>query len=414
MFNPFSKRETRAQTLQSIIDRHVAFSVKAIDLHRKVIAAAPDRLRAIIECFIFNNWVSYHILSEQLDATLPRDTDDATRSQLRHNIREAILAESGNRSLIAVETKVRIETSKYCGDDFLRYVSWQFDEYDSSVERHSTPPAIGAAFRLGAMCDLTDIAVSDFKALCVFRDESCFVYLALKAFTQKDIAAYLKCRKSPPIALQRSFKEAAPEQTPGQTFPSIGHKVNGVPWRLFGYVTAAAGCLSVVIVISFNLRSSATESPRPGPSPTPNASPTESPRPGPSPTPKYCVELPSGGFLNMRQGPGISFPVVQRLQNGVDEVILIGKPVTNGSTRWQKIDSRGVVGWVNADYLAPSDGGQHTKSTGVSGTATTTVGIYWEGRDVQVRGEKASIVQAKISEVDSLKDLVSRANGVLQ
>ena len=377
MFNPFSKRETRAQTLQSIIDRHVAFSVGAIDLHREVIAAAPDRFRAIIECFIFNNWVSYHILSEQFDDTLARDTDDATRSQLRHNIREAILTESANKSLIAVETKFGIETSKYCGDDFLRYVSWQFDEYDSSVERHSTPPAISAAYRLFALCDLSDLAVSDRKALCVLRNESCVLYAALKAFTQKDIAAYLKCRKSPPISLQRSVEEAAPEQTPRQTPPSVGHKVNGVRWRLFGYLTAAASCLSVVIVISSNLRSSPTESPRPGPSPTPNASPTESPRPGPSPTPnasptesprpgpsstpnakrdKHRVKVP--GFLNMRQGPGISFPVVQRLQNGVDGVTLIGNPVTNGSTRWQKIESRGVVGWVNADYLVPSRGGQ--------------------------------------------------------
>jgi hypothetical protein len=68
--------------------------------------------------------------------------------------------------------------------------------------------------------------------------------------------------------------------------------------------------------------------------------------------------------------------------------------------------------WENPEkYRALS---RKHKSTGVSGTATTTVGIYWEGRDVQVRGEKASIVQAKISEVDSLTDLVSRANGVLQ
>lgn len=44
--------------------------------------------------------------------------------------------------------------------------------------------------------------------------------------------------------------------------------------------------------------------PRPGPSPTPNAKP------------KYRVKVPSGGFLNMRQGPGISFPVVQRFCSG--------------------------------------------------------------------------------------------------
>jgi hypothetical protein len=121
----------------------------------------------------------------------------------------------------------------------------------------------------------------------------------------------------------------------------------------------------------------------------------------------------AGDFLNMRQGPAVSYPVVQRLQNDVDGVTLIGEPVTNGSTRWQQISSRGVVGWVNADYLAPSYGGQSTQSTIVP-QASASVSINWQGRVLQVRGDKASLVRAKISEVDSLMGLISRALGVLQ
>ena len=71
----------------------------------------------------------------------------------------------------------------------------------------------------------------------------------------------------------------------------------------------------------------------------------------------------AGDFLNMRQGPGISYPVIQRLQNGVDGVTLIGNPTGNGKTKWQKINSRGVVGWVNADYLTSSSDSQNTQST---------------------------------------------------
>ena len=59
-------------------------------------------------------------------------------------------------------------------------------------------------------------------------------------------------------------------------------------------------------------------------------------------------------FLNMRQGPGMNYRVIQRLQNGVDGVTLIDDPVRIGRTTWQKISSRGVVGWVNADYLTSS------------------------------------------------------------
>ena len=189
---------------------------------------------------------------------------------------------------------------------------------------------------------------------------------------------------APPIAPQRPSKEAAPGQTRGQTPPSVEPEV----LRLVGYVTAAVSCLFLVIVILYSLRSpsqtTATNS-----SQTPLAAPetesilngfrerasegstratsqassaTESPRPGPSPTPnlvngkldKYRVQVPSGGLVNMRQGPAVSFPVIQRLKDGVDSVTLIDKAVTNGSTTWQQIESGGVVGWVNADYLALS------------------------------------------------------------
>jgi hypothetical protein len=70
----------------------------------------------------------------------------------------------------------------------------------------------------------------------------------------------------------------------------------------------------------------------------------------------------AGDFLNMRQGPGISYPVIQRLQNGVDGVTLIGNPTGSGKKKWQKINSRGVVGWVNADYLTSSSDSQNTKA----------------------------------------------------
>jgi hypothetical protein len=59
-------------------------------------------------------------------------------------------------------------------------------------------------------------------------------------------------------------------------------------------------------------------------------------------------------FLNMREGPASTFPVNQRLQSGVNGIVLIGKPVFNGATKWQKVNSRDVIGWVNAYYLKES------------------------------------------------------------
>ena len=56
-------------------------------------------------------------------------------------------------------------------------------------------------------------------------------------------------------------------------------------------------------------------------------------------------------FLNMREGPASTYPINQRLQSGVNGIVLIGKPVFNGAIKWQQVNSRGVIGWVNACYL---------------------------------------------------------------
>jgi uncharacterized protein YgiM (DUF1202 family) len=65
-------------------------------------------------------------------------------------------------------------------------------------------------------------------------------------------------------------------------------------------------------------------------------------------------EIASCEFVNMRTGPAATYPVNQRLQKGVNGIVLLGGPVFNGPTKWQKINSRGVVGWVNANFLEES------------------------------------------------------------
>jgi hypothetical protein len=59
-------------------------------------------------------------------------------------------------------------------------------------------------------------------------------------------------------------------------------------------------------------------------------------------------------FLNMREGPASTYPINQRLQSGVNGIVLIGKPVFNGATKWQQVNSRDVIGWVNAYYIKES------------------------------------------------------------
>jgi uncharacterized protein YgiM (DUF1202 family) len=52
--------------------------------------------------------------------------------------------------------------------------------------------------------------------------------------------------------------------------------------------------------------------------------------------PHRMTGVMAGDFLNMREGPAVTYRVIERLENGVDGVVLIGEPIINGSTKWRK------------------------------------------------------------------------------
>jgi hypothetical protein len=62
-------------------------------------------------------------------------------------------------------------------------------------------------------------------------------------------------------------------------------------------------------------------------------------------------EITECDFAYLRTGPGTNFPHPWKLQRGVNGIVLLGDPVFNGPTKWQKVNSRGVVGWINANLL---------------------------------------------------------------
>jgi hypothetical protein len=73
--------------------------------------------------------------------------------------------------------------------------------------------------------------------------------------------------------------------------------------------------------------------------------------PTPAPQTYRVVNVREGDAVNIRQGPGSSYPVVARIPPGVRGIILGPRQVANGSTIWQEISVAGYVGWVNEVYL---------------------------------------------------------------
>lgn len=71
-----------------------------------------------------------------------------------------------------------------------------------------------------------------------------------------------------------------------------------------------------------------------------------------SPQDTYQVTgIPVNDYLNVREGAGLNFEVVTKLEPGERGIMLGTKRVTKDATTWQQITVHGQTGWVNAAYI---------------------------------------------------------------
>ncbi len=69
----------------------------------------------------------------------------------------------------------------------------------------------------------------------------------------------------------------------------------------------------------------------------------------------YVVRgVPSGEFLNLRAGAGVSNAVTGRIPANGQGVVSTGEETKVGSTVWAKVYWKGVGGWVSKSYLIPA------------------------------------------------------------
>lgn len=61
--------------------------------------------------------------------------------------------------------------------------------------------------------------------------------------------------------------------------------------------------------------------------------------------------IEKGDFLNVRTGPGMSFPTSIKLQNGHRGLRIESRPAMNGNTEWVKVSMKEGVGWIRSKYL---------------------------------------------------------------
>jgi uncharacterized protein YraI len=63
----------------------------------------------------------------------------------------------------------------------------------------------------------------------------------------------------------------------------------------------------------------------------------------------------TGDTLNIRSGPGPTFPVVAKLLNGDGGIQIRGESVMNGKDEWTPITFQGLKGWTRSKFLAAAE-----------------------------------------------------------
>ena len=63
------------------------------------------------------------------------------------------------------------------------------------------------------------------------------------------------------------------------------------------------------------------------------------------------IGIPKNDKLNMRSGPGASYPTIVALPYNACGIILIPETQVNGETTWQRIQYQDQTGWVNLEFL---------------------------------------------------------------
>lgn len=197
MFGFLKQRKPTQDPLIALIEKQTSFSVKGVAFHKNLIAASPNPETASVEAFIFNNWVSYYLISEELIASLSPSAPDQTKSDLRETIRIAIVSAARDLGLKQLEEQFSARATTCCGKPFYVHANLALLAYDDSVARHKTPSWHSAGIALHARCGIGEIAISDADYyMNHFLKETAEIFIGIEPHIRMDTKTYMKNRRN--------------------------------------------------------------------------------------------------------------------------------------------------------------------------------------------------------------------------
>jgi len=198
MFGLFKKREPdNNDMLAAVIERTTAFSVRLLEHHKMLLAATPDSktMKTLLEALLFNNWVSYYVISDELCAGLPTQATNDDRSSLRQGIRKAIITSAKSKAIPSVERQLGCSFDQLHGGDFIAYANRVFQDYDSSAERHQSPAWMSAGIKLACQCDLGGVAIAEIGKARELEEEAAQLFFIAEDLIRKDVREYVRNRR---------------------------------------------------------------------------------------------------------------------------------------------------------------------------------------------------------------------------
>jgi hypothetical protein len=189
-------RLSKADKLNALIKKQTIFSVKGLSLHQKLIAAAPEKNKAYFEAFLFNNWVSYHLIAREICASFP----EVDAKAIHDNVAQMLIISAQNKGVPDFEKLLFVKISDYCDNDFKGYAEQSFWAYDSSVSRHQSPAWYSAAIRLDVCADIPfpDAEHPDFdrkmEDMQEVQNEAAQIFIGLEERIREDVQDYVRTK----------------------------------------------------------------------------------------------------------------------------------------------------------------------------------------------------------------------------
>ena len=192
MFNFFKQQPPKPTSpVESLIKRLGPFAAQLAVEHPKLLQLSPDPNRTILDIYVYNLWVCYHVASDVLTSELP-NRESQEREQMVSSLRSALAIDSAQNAVPFLSKHFSFSPRKLRAPSIEEYVQSSLVAYDAAVADHDCPAWISAVAKLKAISGIPfEAIIADTNGEGLFTDEAAKVYARIEKTVLKEAKAIL-------------------------------------------------------------------------------------------------------------------------------------------------------------------------------------------------------------------------------